>query len=168
MTNGANPRETMPTYYLAHGGGPCFFMEWPGDPHAWDALASFLRGVRGTLPARPSAIVVVSAHWEAGRPTVTATATPELIYDYSGFPAHTYQLPLRRARLAGHSRACPSIARRGRDRLRRGRAARVRSRRVRPVQADRTRGVRCRSCNCRSCAASIPRNTSRSGARSRR
>jgi aromatic ring-opening dioxygenase catalytic subunit (LigB family) len=92
MTNGANPREMMPTYYLAHGGGPCFFMEWPGDPHAWDALASFLRGVRGTLPARPSAIVVVSAHWEAGRPTVTATATPELIYDYSGFPAHTYQL----------------------------------------------------------------------------
>ena len=92
MIDGANPQATMPTYYLAHGGGPCFFMDWPGDPHAWDGLASFLRGLRSTLPARPTAIVVVSAHWEARHPTVTAASAPELIYDCSGFPAHTYQL----------------------------------------------------------------------------
>jgi aromatic ring-opening dioxygenase catalytic subunit (LigB family) len=82
----------MPTYYLAHGGGPCFFMDWPGDPHAWDSLGGFLRGLRAELPTRPSAIVVVSAHWEAPLPTVTSGAAPALIYDYQGFPAHTYQL----------------------------------------------------------------------------
>jgi aromatic ring-opening dioxygenase catalytic subunit (LigB family) len=67
-------------------------MEWPGDPHMWDSLGAWLRGIRDELPARPSAIVVVSAHWEAPRPTVTASADPELIYDYHGFPAHTYEL----------------------------------------------------------------------------
>jgi aromatic ring-opening dioxygenase catalytic subunit (LigB family) len=92
MLDKANPSGRMPTYYLAHGGGPCFFMEWPGDPHAWDSLGGWLRGLRDELPARPSAIVVVSAHWEAATPTVTANAKPGLIYDYRGFPAHTYEL----------------------------------------------------------------------------
>jgi aromatic ring-opening dioxygenase catalytic subunit (LigB family) len=67
-------------------------MDWPGDPHAWDRLGAWLRGLRDELPARPSAIVVVSAHWEAARPTVTASPEPALIYDYQGFPAHTYEL----------------------------------------------------------------------------
>ena len=35
---------------------------------------------------------MVSAHWEEREPTVTTREDPPLIYDYSGFPPHTYQL----------------------------------------------------------------------------
>jgi aromatic ring-opening dioxygenase catalytic subunit (LigB family) len=82
----------MPAYYLPHGGGPCFFMDWPGDPRTWDSVAAFLRSILTDLPERPRAIVVVSAHWEARVPTVTARQDPPLIFDYSGFPAQTYAL----------------------------------------------------------------------------
>ena len=36
--------------------------------------------------------MVVSAHWEAPVFTVNSQAAPGLLYDYSGFPEHTYQL----------------------------------------------------------------------------
>ncbi|HAW22935.1 MAG TPA: dioxygenase, partial [Pseudomonas sp.] len=89
MHNYANMR--MPTLFVPHGAGPCFFMEWnPVD--AWDAMAAFLRSVAATLPQRPRAIVLISGHWLESRVMVTANARPELIYDYSGFPAHTYAL----------------------------------------------------------------------------
>ncbi len=38
----------------------------------------------------PSAILVVSAHWEEGVPTLTSGANPPLIYDYYGFPEESY------------------------------------------------------------------------------
>ncbi len=41
---------------------------------------------------RPSAILVVSAHWEEQQPTVTAGAHPSLLYDYSGFPSESYEI----------------------------------------------------------------------------
>lgn len=41
---------------------------------------------------RPSAIVVVSAHWEEDLPTITANANPPLIYDYYGFPEESYSI----------------------------------------------------------------------------
>ncbi|WP_034410941.1 DODA-type extradiol aromatic ring-opening family dioxygenase [Derxia gummosa] len=82
----------QPTYYIPHGGGPCFFMDWPGDPHAWDKLAAWLRGLVATLPERPKAILVVSGHWETQELALTGAAKPELIYDYYGFPEHTYRL----------------------------------------------------------------------------
>lgn len=43
--------------------------------------------------SKPSAIVVVSAHWE-GRGTirVTSGAKHPLLYDYYGFPSYTYDL----------------------------------------------------------------------------
>ncbi|RKT45535.1 DODA-type extradiol aromatic ring-opening family dioxygenase [Thiocapsa rosea] len=81
----------MPSWYIPHGAGPCFFMDWH-PPTAWERMAGFLRGLAATLPARPRAIVVVSAHWLAPVFGVTANARPDLIYDYAGFPAHTYAL----------------------------------------------------------------------------
>jgi len=81
----------MPTLYIPHGAGPCFFMDW-NPPDAWDKMAAFLKGVAATLPARPRAIVLVSGHWMEPQFTVTGHARPELIYDYYGFPAHTYEL----------------------------------------------------------------------------
>lgn len=79
----------QPTLFIPHGGGPCFFMDWP---QTWDHMADFLRGLCGTLPQKPDAIVVVSGHWEEQVATVTTSAHPELIYDYYGFPPHTYTL----------------------------------------------------------------------------
>jgi aromatic ring-opening dioxygenase catalytic subunit (LigB family) len=61
-------------------------------PHAWDRMAEFLKGLGATLPARPRAIVVVSAHWLESAFSVTSGEQPELIYDYHGFPSHTYDL----------------------------------------------------------------------------
>jgi aromatic ring-opening dioxygenase catalytic subunit (LigB family) len=81
----------LPTLYLPHGGGPCFFMDWPGDPHTWNEMGAFLRGV-GKAIIRPKAIVVISAHWEAAEFTVTSNPHPPMLFDYYGFPAHTYQL----------------------------------------------------------------------------
>ncbi len=81
----------MPTWFVPHGGGPCFFMDW-NPPHAWDRMAEFLKGLGATLPARPSAIVVVSAHWLEGAFSVSSGARPDLIFDYHGFPPHTYAL----------------------------------------------------------------------------
>jgi aromatic ring-opening dioxygenase catalytic subunit (LigB family) len=83
----------QPTIYLPHGGGPCFFMEWTLGPRdTWKRMAEWLRSVPGSLPAPPSALLVVSGHWEAPVPTVTSSAAPPLLYDYSGFPPSTYEL----------------------------------------------------------------------------
>jgi aromatic ring-opening dioxygenase catalytic subunit (LigB family) len=83
----------MPTFYIPHGGGPCFFMEWTMGPRdTWARMADWLRGLDGSLPASPRASLVISAHWEAPAPTVTAAAAPPLLYDYYGFPPHTYEL----------------------------------------------------------------------------
>jgi len=99
--------SVMPTWFIPHGGGPCFFMDW-NPPHAWDRMADFLKGLAATLPARPRAIVMVSAHWQESAFTVTSGAQPDLIYDYHGFPPHTYALqypapgdPRLAARVAG-------------------------------------------------------------------
>lgn len=81
----------MPTLFIPHGAGPCFFMDW-NPPTAWDAMADFLKNVAGALPQRPQAVVVVSAHWLEPVFSVTSGARPELIYDYHGFPPHTYEL----------------------------------------------------------------------------
>ncbi len=55
-------------------------------------MADFLRSVAGTLPERPRALLIVSGHWEEDAPKVTGHTSPPLIYDYHGFPPHTYQL----------------------------------------------------------------------------
>lgn len=41
---------------------------------------------------KPSAIIVVSAHWEENTPTITSGANPSLIYDYYGFPEKSYEI----------------------------------------------------------------------------
>lgn len=72
---------------IPHGGGP---MPVLGEPsHA--SLIEFLTGAEGIV-GRPSAIVLVSAHWECPQPTITSGAHPGLIYDYGGFPPETYEL----------------------------------------------------------------------------
>src|SRR4051812_43217377 len=84
---------TLPTLFIPHGAGPCFFMEWTrGRPDEWDRTAAWLKGLVAGLPERPKAILVVSGHWEEQAFTVGSADHPELIYDYYGFPEHTYRL----------------------------------------------------------------------------
>lgn len=80
----------FPTLYVPHGGGPCFFME---DPQGmWTGMEKFLRELPSSLPERPRAILIVSGHWETQGFGLTASAQPPLIFDYYGFPPHTYKL----------------------------------------------------------------------------
>jgi len=81
----------QPAIFLPHGGGPCFFMDWD-PPDTWRAMGRWLASLPGTLAKPPRALLVISAHWESVLPTVTTTASPSLIYDYQGFPPHTYEL----------------------------------------------------------------------------
>ncbi len=64
----------------------------PFGAHAFDHLKAHLAGLLDTLPARPKAILVVSGHWEERLPTVGTAAAPPMLFDYYGFPEHTYHL----------------------------------------------------------------------------
>ncbi len=91
MSNPSTGR--LPALFVPHGGGPCFFMDPPpADPHAWDAMASYLRGIAASVGTKPRAILVISAHWETPRPTVMTAEHPSMLFDYYGFPEHTYRL----------------------------------------------------------------------------
>jgi aromatic ring-opening dioxygenase catalytic subunit (LigB family) len=85
--------QRQPAISLPHGGGPCFFMDWTWGPaDTWNPTQHFLEGLAATLPTVPKALLVISAHWEEPAFTASAAPQPELIYDYSGFPEHTYSL----------------------------------------------------------------------------
>ncbi len=92
LTTGTPKR--MPTIYLPHGGGPCFFMPdgAMGPPGTWKPMADYLGSINAHLPATPKALLVISAHWEADVPTVISSTQPPLLYDYYGFPPETYAL----------------------------------------------------------------------------
>lgn len=72
----------MPALYLGHGAPPLL------DDPVWSGqLADWAQ----SLP-RPTAILIVSAHWESAPITLSGAgpATP-LVYDFGGFPARYYQ-----------------------------------------------------------------------------
>ncbi|AEY01187.1 extradiol ring-cleavage dioxygenase III subunit B [Oceanimonas sp. GK1] len=79
--------KTTDILFISHGGGP---MPLLGDPDHQE-MVNTLQALAGKLE-RPSAILVISAHWEARVPTVTSGATPGLIYDYYGFPPESYSI----------------------------------------------------------------------------
>ncbi|WP_346962872.1 class III extradiol ring-cleavage dioxygenase [Sphingomonas sp. S-NIH.Pt15_0812] len=82
----------QPTFFINHGGGPCFFLEPGPMRNTWRELEDHLRAFMARLDEQPSAILIVSGHWEEREPTVNAGARPPLLFDYGGFPEHTYQL----------------------------------------------------------------------------
>ncbi|MEN6543456.1 class III extradiol ring-cleavage dioxygenase [Parvibaculum sp.] len=81
----------LPTIFAPHGGGPCFFMEW-NPPGTWDRMAAYLRQIPEDIGARPKAIVLISGHWEEEVVTIQNNTSPPLLYDYYGFPPHTYEI----------------------------------------------------------------------------
>lgn len=73
----------MPVLFLSHG-APTLPLEAGETGAAWRQLGA-------QLP-RPSAILVVSAHWETRTPTISRAVQPETIHDFSGFPEELYRL----------------------------------------------------------------------------
>lgn len=63
-----------------------------GPKEQWAPLEAYLRGLVSSLPDRPRALLVVSAHWEEPVVTVMSGAKPPMLYDYSGFAPEAYQL----------------------------------------------------------------------------
>ncbi|MEO5493842.1 MAG: class III extradiol ring-cleavage dioxygenase [Sphingomonas sp.] len=85
---------TLPALFVPHGGGPCFFMDSDGGPSdpMWQPMEAYLAGLIVSLPERPKAILLVSGHWEEETITLHTGECPGLLYDYHGFPEHTYHL----------------------------------------------------------------------------
>jgi len=95
----------LPTVFLSHGGGPCFFLDAEEDNISFikgfdkkSDVAQWYRDLTQTLglvgDRKPKALLVISAHWEEG-PQVHITARekyPDLYFDYYGFPDKTYEL----------------------------------------------------------------------------
>ncbi|PLN86136.1 aromatic ring-opening dioxygenase LigB subunit [Aspergillus taichungensis] len=85
-TNGKMGRT--PVYFLSHGGPNVMYDQ---EHPAYAKLAAIGREI--TTKVKPRAVVVFSAHWQAGRDTIqvnTAEKT-DLIYDFYGFPSHYYK-----------------------------------------------------------------------------
>src|ERR687897_497992 len=102
----------MPALYLGHGAPPLLDDPvWSGQLAAWAA----------GLP-RPTAILIVSAHWEAAPVSLSASGAP-LVYDFGGFDAKYYRMTYatpdatalaERLRRLGRRRAGPRRRRRAR------------------------------------------------------
>jgi 4,5-DOPA dioxygenase extradiol len=69
---------SMPAAFIGHG-SPMNALETNRYTEAWQALAA-------ALPAKPRAILAISAHWYWNSTAVTAMATPRTIHDFFGFP----------------------------------------------------------------------------------
>ncbi|HEY9857382.1 MAG TPA: class III extradiol ring-cleavage dioxygenase [Stenomitos sp.] len=83
----------LPTYFISHGGGP-----WPYMPDMAPVMAKLkaaLEGIAQEVGERPKAVLVITGHWEEREFTVSSSPEPPMIYDYGGFPAHTYQVTYR-------------------------------------------------------------------------
>lgn len=81
----------MPSIFIPHGGGPCFFMDWD-PPQTWEKQRQFLENISSSLPEHPKSLLVISGHWEEDQFTVQRNSAPDLLFDYGGFPPHTYEL----------------------------------------------------------------------------
>lgn len=73
--------------FLSHGGGPMPLLGDTGHREMVETLKTITTKLR-----KPSAILVISAHWEEALPTVTSAGQPSLIYDYYGFPPAAYEI----------------------------------------------------------------------------
>lgn len=76
-----------PVLFIPHGGGPLPLL---GDKNH-ETMVRFLHEITPTL-GKPSAILLISAHWEEDKPTITSGESPSLIYDYYGFPDESYEI----------------------------------------------------------------------------
>lgn len=102
----------LPTYFISHGGGP-----WPWmkdmQPGVFDELEQSIVRVREELQPRPRSVLMVTGHWEERGFAVSSAERPGMLYDYYGFPPHTYEIHYR-------APGSPKLAERVRDLLQEG------------------------------------------------
>jgi 4,5-DOPA dioxygenase extradiol len=77
MTEGLENTERMPALFLGHGS--------PMNAIEENEFTAGFRKV-GREITRPTAILVISAHWETQGTFVTAMESPRTIHDFGGFP----------------------------------------------------------------------------------
>jgi 4,5-DOPA dioxygenase extradiol len=79
-------QQPYPCAYISHGGGPLPILGQQPD------VSKSLKSIVSNLPYKPSAIVVISAHYMSRTGfSVTAARRPPMYYDYGGFPPETYE-----------------------------------------------------------------------------
>ena len=90
LTTTIETKALLPTYFISHGGGPWPWLkrEMPG----YEQLEASLQAIPQEIGVTPKAILMISGHWEESTLTVMSGAMPPMIYDYSGFPEHTYRI----------------------------------------------------------------------------
>ncbi|CAJ1368913.1 unnamed protein product [Effrenium voratum] len=71
--------------YINHGGGPLPLLQ------KQPSISKFLASYAASLP-RPSAVLVVTAHWETDALKVSAGKSHSLYFDYGGFPKAGFSL----------------------------------------------------------------------------
>lgn len=73
--------------FLSHGGGPLPLL---GDK-SHNEMVQCLKKIPRLLD-KPSAIIVISAHWEEDAIGIASGESPGIIYDYYGFPEESYSI----------------------------------------------------------------------------
>ena len=81
----------LPSYFVSHGGGP-----WPWMKDQWGnafaRLEASLQDMPRQLGVTPKAVLMVSGHWEEREFALSSSPRPPMLYDYYGFPEHTYHV----------------------------------------------------------------------------
>ncbi len=76
--------SVLPTIYVSHGSPMLALQDSPAR--------RFLQGLGASLPA-PTAILMVSAHWQtANTPAVSLAPQPATIHDFGGFPQALFDI----------------------------------------------------------------------------
>ena len=74
----------MPVFFIGHGS--------PMNAIEDNSFTKSLSKMDKDLKEKPTAILVISAHWLTDGSYVNTTANPELIYDFYGFPDELYKV----------------------------------------------------------------------------
>jgi aromatic ring-opening dioxygenase catalytic subunit (LigB family) len=81
----------MPTFFLSHGGGPWPYLEGPMRSE-FERMEASLRSIPQSLVHRPRAVLMISGHWEEPELALSSSPAPGMVYDFYGFPEHTYRI----------------------------------------------------------------------------
>lgn len=79
-----NKDELMPVFFVGHGN--------PMNAVYSNSFTQSLNEMGKSLSRKPDAILMISAHWLTKGTYVSTAKTPEVIYDFSGFPEELYKV----------------------------------------------------------------------------